>query len=109
MRSGVLRDRVTIATLTRADDGEGGSVVTTPALTAARVPAQVRSLRSDERLAGAGTETEATHVVTIRAVPGVGRRTRFTWGTRVLDMVGPPIEQQHGRVYECLCVERVVS
>lgn len=103
---GRLRDRVSIATPTRTDDGEGGSVVTATTATPTRLPAEVRTLTARERFQAASSEVEVTHVVTLRAHPGVGPQTRLLWGARVLELVGVPIEHEHGRWLECPCVER---
>lgn len=103
-----MRDRVTLAHETRVDDGDGGSVVSvTPLAAGARIAAEVRSATARERLQPDGTETIATHVVTLRAVPGVGPTTRVTWGARVLQVIGTPDLRDHGRVLVCTCAERV--
>jgi SPP1 family predicted phage head-tail adaptor len=106
MRVGLLRERVSIVNTARTDDGEGGGVATPAVVAPERLAAQVRSLNGRERLQAASSEVEVTHVVTLRAHPAIGPHTQLLWGTRELEVVGPPVEHDHGRWFECFCVER---
>lgn len=106
---GLLRDRVGLVREVLADDGTGGQVVTREALRGpATFPAQVQPLRSEERLRSAATEAGLAYRVLLRYHPDVTAATRVTWGTRTLEVVGPPIEHGHRHLLECLCQERTV-
>lgn len=92
-----------------AEDGKGGQTATPQALRGpSRVPAEVTSLGSEERLRGGTTEAQMTHRVLLRYRDDVTARTRVTWDDRVLEVVGAPIAHGHRQWLECLCVERAV-
>ena len=106
---GLLRDRVGLTREALVDDGKGGQVVTRVALRGpASFPAQVEPLRSEERLRQAATEAGVAYRVLLRYHPEVTASTRVTWGTRTLEVVGPPITHGHQHLIECLCQERTV-
>jgi SPP1 family predicted phage head-tail adaptor len=103
--SGRMDERVTLSTPTDADDGEGGR--TSAHVEFATVPASIDSLRGEERFAAAASETTVTHKVLIRWHQDVTEKTRMTWGTRVLEVVGPPAVLKRRKLLECYCAERV--
>jgi SPP1 family predicted phage head-tail adaptor len=102
-----MDERVTLSGPTPVDDDEGGNTRTYAPLVPATVPAAIESLRGVERFQAASSETTVTHKVLIRWHPSVTARTRLTWGTRVLEVVGPPVEIGRRRLLECYCAERV--
>jgi SPP1 family predicted phage head-tail adaptor len=103
--AGRLDERVVLSTPTPVDDNEGGK--TTTWVTFATVPASIDSLRGEERFAAAASETTVTHKVLIRWHQDVTEKTRMTWGTRVLEVVGPPAVLKRRKLLECYCAERV--
>jgi SPP1 family predicted phage head-tail adaptor len=103
--AGRMDERVLLSTPTSVDDDEGGKTSTW--VTFASVPAAIDSLRGDERFAAAASETTVTHKVLIRWHPDVTARTRMTWGDRVFEVVGPPVELGRRKLLECYCAERV--
>lgn len=105
--AGRMDERVTLSGPTRSDDGEGGTTSEYGPLVPAVVPAAIESLRGVERFQAASSETTVTHKVLIRWHPDVTARTRMTWGARVLEVVGPPVEVGRRRLLECYCAERV--
>ena len=103
--AGRLDEQVVVLTPTRTEDTEGGH--TTEYTAAATVPADIRSLRGEERFAAAASETTVTHTVRLRWRDDVTAATRLQWGTRLLEVVGPPVELGRRRLLECYCAERV--
>jgi SPP1 family predicted phage head-tail adaptor len=104
--AGRLSERVTLSSPIVVDDGEGGRTRTWLEV-GTSVPASVESLRGDERIAVAASETTLTHRVMMRWRDDVTAKTRITWGARTLEVVGPPIEHGRLRLLECLCAERI--
>jgi SPP1 family predicted phage head-tail adaptor len=104
--AGRLTERVVIMTPVTVDDGEGGKSTTWTSI--ASVPAAVESLNRQERLQAAASETTVTHRVLIRWIDGVTATARLYWGTRVLEVVGPPAEIGRRKLLECDCAERVL-
>lgn len=104
--AGRLDQPVQLSGPTRTSDGAGGWIVTHAPFTPPRVFAAVQALRGEERLQAAGAEIAVTHRVLLRWHPQVSEHTRITWGTRVLEVVGPPAEIGRRSLLECLAIER---
>jgi SPP1 family predicted phage head-tail adaptor len=81
MDIGKLRHRVTLATPgDPVPDGDGGATVTWTTLAARRAASvQPATAHALERLMAKTTETIATHIVTVRYLPGVTTKTRVTF------------------------------
>jgi SPP1 family predicted phage head-tail adaptor len=100
---GALRERLTLETPSRADDGGGGATITWVA--AAEVWAAVRPITGEERLAHDAVTGSVTHQVWIRHRSGVVPAMRFRAGARVLHIVAV-LEPGRRRRLLCLCEER---
>lgn len=107
--TGSLHERVTLSTLARTEDGSGGYTQAPVALDPADVYADVESLRGEERLQALALDVTVTHKVRLRYHQAVNAQTRITWGTRVLEVIGPPVELIRRHLLECYCAERVVE
>jgi SPP1 family predicted phage head-tail adaptor len=112
METGSLRHRVTLTTPGAAvPDGEGGYTDGVTTLVS-RAPAAVEpaNTQSLERI-GANTVTPmATHLVTLRYLPGVTTKTQVVFhdvSDRALAVTGVFDEQVRHRVLVLACVERV--
>ena len=102
-RIGALRDRLTLESASRVDDGGGGATVAWVAV--AEVWADVQPISGEERLRHDAVTASLTHQVWLRHRSDVVPAMRFRAGTRILDIVavldcGP---RQH---LQCLCEER---
>jgi SPP1 family predicted phage head-tail adaptor len=104
---GALRDRLTLQSPNRADDGGGGAVVTWD--TVAELWAYVRPISGDERLRHDAVTARVTHEVWIRYRANVVPAMRFTDGARILDIVAvldPASDPGRRDRLQCLCEER---
>ncbi len=90
--------------------GELGEVdVTWQNITGAvQIPASVRPLRGREFFDSLQLQTEMSHVVRVRYIPGVTAKCRVLYDSRVLSIVAPPmdVDEEH-RVLELACAEGV--
>ena len=100
---GALRERLTLESPSRADDGGGGAVVTWN--TVAELWAAVRPISGDERLRHDAVTGRVTHEVWIRHRGDVVPAMRFTSGARILDIVAVLDPGRRDRL-QCLCEER---
>ena len=100
---GALRERLTLESPSRADDGGGGAVVTWT--TVAQVWAAVRPISGDERLRHDAVTARVTHEVWIRHRGDVVPAMRFTSGPRILDIVAVLSPARRDRL-QCLCEEQ---
>ena len=100
---GALRERLTLESPSRADDGGGGAVVTWA--TVADVWAAVRPISGDERLRHDAVTARVTHEVWIRHRGDVVPAMRFTAGARILDIVAVLAPARRDRL-QCLCEEQ---
>jgi SPP1 family predicted phage head-tail adaptor len=100
---GALRERLTLQSPSRADDGGGGAVVTWEPV--AELWASVRPISGDERLRHDAVTARVTHEVWIRYRADVVPAMRFATGARILDIVAvlAPDRRHH---LQCLCEER---
>jgi len=99
---GALRERLTLESPSRAEDGGGGAVVTWT--TVADVWAAVRPISGDERLRHDAVTARVTHEVWIRHRGDVVPAMRFTSGPRILDIVAVLAPDRRHRI-QCLCEE----
>lgn len=104
---GALRDRLTLETPVRSDDGGGGAAVTWTAV--ADLWGAVRPITGDERLRADAVTGRVTHQVWIRHRDDVVPAMRFRAGARILDIVAVLDARsdsgRRGRL-QCLCEER---
>jgi SPP1 family predicted phage head-tail adaptor len=101
---GALRERLTLQSPSRADDGGGGAVVTWNTVT--ELWAAVRPISGDERLRHDAVTARVTHEVWIRHRADVVPTMRFTAGARILDIVAVLAPDRRHRL-QCLCEEKV--
>jgi SPP1 family predicted phage head-tail adaptor len=101
---GALRERLTLQSPSRADDGGGGAVVTWNTVT--ELWAAVRPISGDERLRHDAVTARVTHEVWIRHRADVVPTMRFTAGPRILDIVAVLAPDRRHRL-QCLCEEKV--
>lgn len=100
---GKLRERVRIEQASEARNSMG-EVVQTWTLFAARW-ASVDGLSSREFLLQGQQQTEITHRVRMRYVPGMTSSMRIVWRERVLEM-NSLLEHRNRSEHEALCTER---
>lgn len=116
---GILRDRVTIDNPSAVtSDGDGGPSRLWPpdggVRLGARLPANVEPAlaRSLERLVAKTSESNASHIVTVRYIGGVTTQSRVTWhdggGDRTLYVNG--VSDMEGRhvVLALSCAEAIL-
>jgi SPP1 family predicted phage head-tail adaptor len=111
VRSGYLRQRVTIQARTLVSDGHDGFIETWAAVKA-RVPARVRPLTGRDLETAKQVNPEISHEVSLRYWQGYwddlkGGRARLTYHPtntatqdRVFEIIGPPIDvdERHAEV-----------
>jgi SPP1 family predicted phage head-tail adaptor len=100
---GALRDRLTLESPSRADDGGGGATVTWTVV--ADVWGAVRPITGDERLSADAVTGRVTHQVWIRYRGDVVPAMRLRSGARILDIVAVLDGTRRDRL-QCLCEER---
>lgn len=106
LHAGALRNRITIQqrSVTRNDVGEEVESWSTWN----SVWAQIEPVSSREFLEARAQGAEISHRVTIRAIDGLTHEMRVLFGSRVLDIVGPPRDVgELGKKVELLCKESV--
>ena len=100
---GNLRERLTLESPSRADDGGGGATVTWEPVS--ELWAAVRPISGDERLRHDAVTARVTHEVWIRHRADVVPAMRFRQGARLLDIVAVLDAGRRNRL-QCLCEER---
>lgn len=71
--------------------------------------AEIKPLRSDERIAAQAQQASITHEVRIIYRTGVKASMRFVRGSRAFEIVGAPInEREENRYLLCLCEEKAI-
>ena len=103
---GKLRERVTIQQATSSRNRLGESVQSYS--TFAVRWASVEGLSAREVLLSGQQQTEATHRVRMRYVPGMNQMMRFLGRGRVLEMTSL-LEHYNRTEHEALCTEQVVT
>ena len=104
---GALRERLTLQSPIRTDDGGGGATLTWA--TVAELWAAVRPISGDERLRHDAVTGRVTHEVWIRHRSDVVPAMRFTAGERILHIVAvldPAFGTSRGDRLQCLCEKR---
>lgn len=108
LKAGELRDYVHLQKPTYTTD-DAGAVMPTVWTTQASVWAKVDPLSDSMSAQAAQAFGSISHRVTIRYYPGITSGWRILFGTRVLDVVGPPRDVEERHVYmELRCDEREV-
>ena len=106
MNAGDLRHRVTIQSKTDTPDGMAG--FTTTWATFATVfgaiwPTSAKELILNQQLRGT-----VTHRVRIRYLAGVTSGMKILFGSRIFNIVGPPIDHEERHEYmDLICTEEV--
>jgi SPP1 family predicted phage head-tail adaptor len=100
---GALRDRLTLESPSRADDGGGGAAITWTSV--ADLWASIQPITGDERLRADAVSGRVTHQVWIRYRADVVPAMRFVAGARILDIVAVLDGSRRDRL-QCLCEER---
>lgn len=80
MRAGLLSERLTIQTPTRAKDAIGGDVDTF--VDGVSIPAQRRSIRADERFQAQAMGMQVDHEFIVRPRNDITKGTRLAWTPR---------------------------
>ncbi|MFW6331221.1 MAG: phage head closure protein [Gemmatimonadota bacterium] len=101
IRAGDLRDRVTVQEETLTDDDRGGK--TSGGWSAvsgmSRIPAQVKPLDGDERIAALQAQSGISHEVRMRYRTGITSAMRLLWhaygADRTLYITSPPVVTGH--------------
>lgn len=101
---GRLRERVTIQSATESRNRLGESVLTWG--TFVERWASVEGLSSREVLQTGQQQTEATHRVRLRYVPGLKATMRLLWRGRTLEITSL-LEHNNRSEHELLCTEAV--
>lgn len=106
IRTGQLRDRVTLQRATEAADATGQPMKTWTPLADGAVWAQIVELSGREAILAGQMKSTLTHRVTIRRYTGLTSADRVIWGTRTLhiEYVSEP-ERPHGMYMEIGCKE----
>jgi SPP1 family predicted phage head-tail adaptor len=104
MRSGLLRQRVTLQRVSVGTDSQGGPTRTFATLVD-RLPAMVVPLSGQEALAAAQQTSELRTKVTIRFRTDVSAEQRLVWGTRTLEIGSVQYPDGRRDVLELICTE----
>jgi SPP1 family predicted phage head-tail adaptor len=104
MRAGLLRQRVTIQSMTAGTDGQGGTTKTFATL-ASSVPAAVLPLSGIENVAAGKQTSELRTKVTIRYRSDIGVAQRIVWGSRTLEIGSIQDPDGRRRSLDLLCAE----
>ena len=112
IRSGQLRERVTIQQPVRAADGGGGAAETWAAIDGTQpVHAMVRVMRRREEFEAQRNEAQITHTVVVRFRTDITNRHRLLWHARhgdvPLDVRTVTNPDMRGIWLELLCEEGV--
>lgn len=105
MRAGLLRGRWTIQEMSPATQNSLGEE-TSPWSTVATVWMAVSPLSGREFFAAQATQSEVTHMATMRYRAGIIPKMRLTKGPRVLDIQSVADLDERHRELQLLCVER---
>jgi len=103
MKVGELDTRITFQAPTKVPDGMGGS--TTTWLDVATVWAKKTTHRSDEAVQAMATTGRATHNFRIRYRDDVKSSWKVKEGTKLMAIIGPPIEVERKTWLDITCSE----
>lgn len=104
IQAGELRERVTVQIASGATNALGETVLTWNNSTA--VWASVQGVSAREALARSQQDTNVTHKVRLRYLPGLTSQMRFAWRSRTLEIVSL-LEHDNRSVHEAICEENV--
>lgn len=105
MRSGLLRHKVLLQSMTDGKDTDGAPSETPTAL--ASVWAAIRPVNANEVFRAAHFEGDVTHIITIRYRSDVTPKTRILYGTRVFDIRSVLNVEERNRELELTATEIV--
>lgn len=103
MDAGKLRDRVTVQQASGSRNSLGETVLTWADWQT--VWASVEGVSARESIAAGQQQTEITHRVRLRFLPGLTQGMRFTWRSRTLEIANL-LEHGNRTEHEAICVER---
>ena len=101
--AGKLRERVTVQIATGATNTLGETVLSWANSTA--VWASVEGVSARESMLAGQEQTQLTHRVRIRYLPGLTQSMRFSWRNRTLEIVSL-LEHNNRSEHEAVCAER---
>lgn len=110
MAAGKYRHRITIERDTGTGTDAGNNPVEDWGDYFPEIPASIDTGSTRQFYAAKQVHGELTHLVIIPFIAGldITAKLRITWGTRTLNLLGPPIDVSSGRkTYEIRCVEDV--
>lgn len=109
MRIGKLRHRLVIEKPVRTADGAGGAAVSWAKLAVVRGSIETPATR--ERFAAQKIQSEASHLIRMRHLEGIGPEMRIRFGSRLFKVLGIDDVDERGRelVLNCLEEERAVT
>lgn len=102
IRAGELRERVTVQQSSETRNPLGEAIPTWS--TFAEVWASVNGVTSRELLLAGQQQTEISHRVKMRYLPGLTQQMRLAWRGRTLEIVSV-LEQDNRSVHELICQE----
>lgn len=106
MRAGQLRKRIRLQQRSSAQDSSGEQVHVWSDV--ATVWAEISPVTGRELQAAGAVQQEASHTVTMRYRAGLDASMRILYGTRIFNIVAPPIdEDERHRQFTVLCSERL--
>jgi SPP1 family predicted phage head-tail adaptor len=106
MRAGRLNKKVTIQQVTETQDGKGGII---PAwATFAPAWAAIEPLAGKEYLSSKQVNAETSVKIRIRYLANITSKMRVKYGTRIYEIVSPPIDVREGnREIHLMCKEQI--
>lgn len=104
MKTGRLRDRLTIQTYTVSLNTYGETVKTWT--TFATVYSEIRPVSGREYLQSDKVQAEISHVITIRFLAGVLPKMRATDGTRIFEIVASLPDRKNKTMLQLMCNEK---
>jgi SPP1 family predicted phage head-tail adaptor len=99
-----MNKRVTIQTETQISDGQGGQ--TASWVSGATVWAKIEPVKAWERMQAMQLQAPVTHKIIIRYRSDVTSRSRFLYGSRVLDIVEVINPMEANQFLEIKAIER---
>ena len=100
---GKMRERVTVEIASSSTNALGEAVLTWA--TSSSVWASVEGVAAREALAAGQQETNITHRVRLRYLPGLTQQMRFAWRNRTLDIVSL-LEYGNRTEHVAICEEK---
>lgn len=103
MRIGQLRHRITLQSKTATQDAYGAETVTWK--NEKEVHASVDSLNGREYFLAQQMQSEVTHKIRFRYIPGLTPAWRVKWGTRIFDIKSAINPEEKNSEWILMCKE----